>query len=138
MLEDMLAYNSGTSPMDSFSELLEADLDEDARLFYARMVADIRIVTAGIDRLPHRGRLARMLLAALSAPPATRAASWRHLYREISALVAGRDPGTRIESPAFGAALGRLRAFLRENLDLADVVAVERFERAVVAQTVGA
>jgi hypothetical protein len=113
---------------DPFSELLAADLDEDARQFSLRMALDLTVV----DEEPaHRAALVRAVLAALGAPPATRGAAWRHLYREIAALLADRFPDALplAGDPKLIGALGRLRAFLAENADFAGSLAVAELER---------
>lgn len=140
MIEDILTYRSGNHLAESFSELLAADLDDDARLLYVRMAADLETVAAGIEPPFHRARIVRMLLVALVAEPPAREAYWRHLYREISALVAGsngRCASAEIAGDRDGA-LERLRRFLRENLDLADALAIERLERTALGRSVGA
>jgi hypothetical protein len=140
MFEEILAYQPGTHLNRPFSELLAAELDEDARLFSARMASDIALVAAGVDRPSHRATIVRTLLMALVAPPPARTAFWRRLYREISVLVAGCAPeaapaGLRAE---VARALARLRQFLRENPDVADALAIEELERTVLGRAVGA
>jgi hypothetical protein len=140
MFEDTLTYHPGTLLNQPFSELLAADLDEDARLFYARMASDIGVVATGVDRLPQAPAIVRMLLKALAAAPAARAGCWRHLYRNIAALVAGCDAETapdalRLE---FVRALGRLRRFLAENADIVYGLALEDREGTVIRRGAGA
>ncbi|MDB5027001.1 MAG: hypothetical protein JWO66_690 [Candidatus Eremiobacteraeota bacterium] len=122
MFEDTLTYQPGDLITQTFSELLAADLEDDAREFYAGMATDITVVAAGMDRSPRTTATVRTLLMALAATPAARPSFWRQLYREISVLVAGSDgriaPGTR--RAEFVRPLGRLRGFLSENADLAD------------------
>jgi hypothetical protein len=140
MLEEMLAYQSRTGGTDSFSDLLAADLDDDARLFYGRMAADIAVIAVGVGRPSHQSRIERMLLVALMAPPSSRAAYWRHLYREISALVAGSDPDTVSEflRADFIRALRPLRQFLYENADFAGAIATAHLEDTPFGRAVGA
>jgi hypothetical protein len=129
MFEDILSYSA--SPLaESFSDLLEADLDDDAQLFYLRTASDIAAVAAGAGRASHPAR--KLLLAALTALQPDNTSSWREFYREISALVAGY-PET-----AFGEAVGRLRRFLAENVDFADALAIEEIERTMRGHVLGA
>ena len=136
MFEDTLTYHPGTLLNQPFSELLAADLDDDARQFYARTASDIGVVATGVDRLPQAPAIVRMLLKALVAAPAARAGCWRHLYRNISALVAGCDSETAPEALRvdFVRALGRLRGFLSENGDIADALGIEDLERTVLGR----
>jgi hypothetical protein len=122
MFEEILAYHSGTHLNRPFSDLLAAELDDDARLFSTRMASDIALVAAGVDRPSHRATIVRTLLMALVAPLPARTAFWRRLYREISVLVASCDPEVAPEGlrGEVVRALGRLRQFLCENLDIAD------------------
>jgi hypothetical protein len=130
MFEDLLAYQPGS--LQRFSELLAADLDDDAQQFYARMAADIgAVATSAGGRAVHPARVVQTLLEALVAAPAARAACWRRLYHQSSLLVAAC---ARIESPA----LARLRGFLRENVDLAHPPPTEGLERMVLGRSAGA
>jgi hypothetical protein len=129
MFEDILVYNA--SPLaESFSDLLEADLDDDAQLFYLRTASDIALMAAGADRASRPAQ--KLLLAALMAPQPDSTSSWREFYREISALVAA-CPET-----AVGEAFGRLRRFLVENTDFADLLAIEDLERTIRGHVLGA
>lgn len=129
MFEDILIYSA--SPLaESFSDLLEADLDDDAQLFYLRTASDIAVVAAAADGASRPAQ--KLLLAALVAPQSDSPSSWREFYREISALVAA-SPET-----AFGDAIGRLRRFLAENTDFADVLAIEDLERTIRGHVLGA
>jgi hypothetical protein len=122
MLEDTLAYQVGTLLNQPFSELLAADLDDDAQRFYAHMASDIAVVAAGVHGPPQAPAIAQTLLKALAAAPAARAACWRQLYRGIFSLVAGCD-GEIVPDllrPEFVRSLGRLGQFLSENVDIAD------------------
>jgi hypothetical protein len=112
MLEDILAYRSGTRPSDSFSALLEANLDDDAQLFFLRMAAEVSDV-------PGAGAALRQLLAVLTTSAPARAAAWRELYREFLLLVAA-NPTVPLRG---------LRAFLAENADLAESLAIDERER---------
>jgi hypothetical protein len=137
MLEEVLAYRSATHLTEPFSDLLAADLDDDARQFYLRMALDLTV----LDEEPaHRNALLRALLAALRADPAGRATAWRHLYREIAAALADRFPDALpvAGDPTLIAALRRLRAFLAENVDLACAVALEDLERSLFRTAPGA
>lgn len=138
MLEDMLTYQVESRLVHSFSELLAADLEDDARLLYRRMAADIAVVAAGAGRPWDRVRVARALLGALAAAPSARAGAWRHLYREIAALAAANRPAPEPAEGEPAEALGRLRAFLRENLDLADPLAPGECERTASGRALGA
>jgi hypothetical protein len=140
MFEDTLTYHPGTLLNQPLSELLAADLEDDARQFYARMAADIGVVATGGDRLPQAPALVRVLLKALVAAPPARAGCWRHLYRNISALVAGCDAETAPEAlrAEFVRALGRLRAFLFENSDIADLLAIEDGPGTMLGRAAGA
>jgi hypothetical protein len=139
MFEEILAYQPGTHLNRPFSELLAAELDDDARLFSARMASDIALVAAGVDRPSHRATIVRTLLMALVAPLPARTAFWRRLYLEISVLVSGCNPEAAPEGlgDEVTRALGRLRQFLCENVDIADALAIEQLERTVFARTVG-
>jgi hypothetical protein len=140
MFEDTLAYHPGALLNQPFSELLAADLEDDSREFYARMASDIGVVAAGGDRLPQAPSIVRVLLKALVAAPAARTGCWRHLYRNICALVAGCDTETPPEAlrVEFVRALGRLRQFLAENADIADGLAIEDLPRTVLGRAAGA
>ncbi|MDB5092576.1 MAG: hypothetical protein JWO85_677 [Candidatus Eremiobacteraeota bacterium] len=137
MFEDMLTYHPGTPLNQPFSELLAADLDDDARRFYARMASDIGVAATGMHRLPQAPAIVRVLLKALVAAPAARAGCWRHLYRNIAALVAGCDSATPPDALRVGfvRALGRLRGFLSENADIAHGLALEDLDGTVVGRS---
>lgn len=140
MFEEILAYQSGTHPNGSFSELLAADLDDDTRQFSVRMASDIALVSAGVHRPSHRATIVRTLVMALAAPPPARNAFWQRLYREISVLAAECAPEAAppdLRDDVVGA-LARLRQFLCENLDVADALVVEDLERALARRAVGA
>jgi hypothetical protein len=140
MFEDFLAYHAGTHRNRPFSELLAAELDEDARLFSSRMATDIALVAAGVHRPTHRATIVRTLLMALVAPPSPRPAFWQRLYREIAVLVQDCNPQAApadLQSDVVRA-LGRLRQFLGENADIGDALAIEELERSVVGRAVGA
>jgi hypothetical protein len=135
MLEDMLAYQPGSLLHQRFSELLAADLDDDAQQFYARMAADVASVAAGTEATaPSAGAVVQTLLEALAAVPPARAARWRRLYREIAVLVVAC---ARNEAPGTSPALARLRQFLQENADLAVSPVVEALELLVFGATAG-
>src|ERR1700736_1962588 len=122
MFGDTLVYQVGTLLNQPFSELLAADLDEDAQRFYARMASDIAVLAIGVDGPPEAPAIVRTLLQALAAEPAARAVCWQQLYRRILRLVAGCD-GEIVPDllrPEFVRSLGRLGQFLAENVDLAD------------------
>jgi len=140
MFEDMLTYQSGTLLNQSFCELLAAELDDDARQFYARMASDIGVVAAGGNRPPQLPAIAQTLLEALVAAPATRDACWRQVYRGISGLVAGCNTETVAEvlRADHVRALGRLRQFLWENVDIADALVIEDVERTALSRPAGA
>jgi hypothetical protein len=129
MFEDMLDYSSDHLA-ESFYDLLGAQLDDDAQLFYLRMATDIAAVAGGVGIPSHPAR--KMLLAALVAGPPDGASSWRQLYREIAAMVAGY-PTAEFRGP-----VGRLRGFLAENVDFADALAIEELERAMFGHVIGA
>jgi hypothetical protein len=133
MFEDTLTYHPRTPLNQPFSELLAADLEDDAQQFYARMASDIGVVAAGGNRLPQAPAILRVLLKALVAAPPARAGCWRHLYRNIAALVAGCDSATPPDALRVGfvRALGRLREFLAENGDIADTLGIGDLDRAV-------
>jgi hypothetical protein len=140
MFEDTLTYHPGIFLSQPFSELLAADLEDDARLFYVRMASDIGVVATGADRLPQAPALVRVLLKALVAAPPARAGCWRHFYRNVSALVSGCEAETAPETlrVEFVRALGRLRQFLSENGDIADTLAIEGLEETVLGLAAGA
>jgi hypothetical protein len=121
MLEDILAYNSETRLSDSFSALLEANLDDDAQLFFLRMAVDVGEALGGDAAL-------RRLLTALTASPPTRAAAWRELYRAFSLVVAA-NPDQPMPGP---------RAFLAENADLAETLRIDELERTLRTHAHGA
>ena len=128
MLEDMLAYQPGNLLHQRFAELLAADLDDDAQQFYARTAVDLAAVAAATD--PGAGAAAlQTLLEALAAAPAARAGRWRRLHRQIGGLVARYARDAAPDDKA-GPALARLRQFLRENLDLAELPPIDAFEPA--------
>jgi hypothetical protein len=135
MLEDMLAYEP-RNLLNSFAELLAADLDDDTRHFYARMAADITTVAVGAGRAWRSAGVVQALLEALAATPAARAGCWRRLYRHVSGLVAdcAQSGAAGDDDPA----LGRLRRFLRENVDLEDPYALRGFERVALGSSAGA
>ncbi|HEY4441773.1 MAG TPA: hypothetical protein VGN14_15035 [Candidatus Elarobacter sp.] len=108
----MLAYRSGDLLLRRFSELLAADLDDDARLFYARMAADVAAVADSPGRAAQAAALVQNVLEALVAAPNLQPGCWRRLHRGVAALTAGLPDGPP--------ALARLRAFLDENPDLAE------------------
>jgi hypothetical protein len=131
MFEDTLVYQVGTLLNQPFSELLAADLDEDAQRFYARMASDIAVLAIGVDGAPEAPAIVQTLLQALAAAPAARAACWQQLYRRILRLVAGCD-GEIVPDllrPEFARSLGRLGQFLAENVDLAGADAIPHLER---------
>jgi hypothetical protein len=133
MLEDMLAYPSGSLLNPALSELLAADLDDDARHFYARAKSDIRIVARAVGRASHRAPIEQSLLEALVAAPAARPGCWRRLYRRLAVLVGGYAAAAveAEDRPKLERAVGRLRGFLAENVDIADALAIEQLERAL-------
>jgi len=130
MLEYMLAYELDGLHIQHLTDLLAADLDEDARQFFTRMAADIGVAAAAAGRTS-QPLIVRTLLMTLIAAPEAKTASWRHLYRRISYLVAGC---THVDDPA----IDRLRAFLRENVDLADSPAYKAFASTAYAGAVHA
>jgi len=136
MLEDMLAYEP-RNLLNSFAELLAADLDDDARQFYARMAADVTTVAAGAGRAWRSTGVVQTLLEALAATPAARGGCWRRLYRHIGVLVADCAKADEAGDAGVGA-LTRLRQFLRENADLADPSALLALERTAFGRTAGA
>jgi hypothetical protein len=82
----------------------------DESLFYRRFIEDIRRCAAG--RAPSRvAELERRIHAALSAPAEKRESLWARVVGGVSELLC--TFGDR------GSAAARLRAFLRENADLA-------------------
>lgn len=103
--------------MPHFSELLAANLDDDARLLYVMMTADIEHA-AGLARPGWSPTVCRTLLLALVAAPEAKDACWREVYRQIGVVVASSaedaNPGR-----------ARLMQFLQENLELADPSAFE-------------
>jgi hypothetical protein len=113
MLEYMLAYQLDGLPMPGLSKLLAADLDDDARQFYLLMSSDITEVAAAAGRPTPPAAVVQTLLSALVVAPEAKSAYWRRLYRQVGVLMARDD---RSDAPAFA----RLRAFLDENVDLAD------------------
>jgi hypothetical protein len=139
MLEDMLAYRSRTHLSESSSGFSAADLDDDARLLFLRMATDIAVVAAGVDRQSHRARIVRLLLAALSGPHKNNDVLWQQLYREIFSLVAvsyAEAAPWELRTELLGSR-GRLSQFLAENIDFADVLAIEELERTIL-ERVGA
>lgn len=140
MFEETLAYYPGTLLSQRFSELLVADLEEDARQLYIRMGADIIAVAAGVAWPTRPARVVRTLLHALAAAPAMRAALWGQLYREISVVVAGYNPDAVADDVRahVSPALRRLRQFLYENVDIADPLACEQLTRTMLGQAAGA
>jgi hypothetical protein len=140
MFEDMLTYQFATFLNQPFGELLAANLDDDARQFYARMAADIAFVAISANRPAQAPTITQKLLEALVASPAAREACWRQLYRKISGLVAGCDPETvaEVRRAEHIRALGRLRQFLSENDDIVDALAFEDVKRTVLGQVAGA
>jgi hypothetical protein len=59
MFEDTLTYHPGTLLNQPFSELLAADLEDDARDLYARMASDIAVVAISVDRAPEAPAIVR-------------------------------------------------------------------------------
>lgn len=131
MLEDLLIYQPGRLLNPAVAELLAADLDDDARHFYAWMAADIRVVSRAVGRLSHRAAIEHTLLEALAAAPAARAGCWRRLYRRLAVLVAAynAEDVAAEDRPKLSRAAGRLRSFLTENVDIADAIVIEQLER---------
>jgi hypothetical protein len=121
----MLNYSTS---FQSFSELLAADLDDEAWQFYARTVSDLTVLGTAVDRSREAAGVATTLLPALAAAPAAQAAVWRRVYREIALFVRICDPMTVHEDlqAAFVRALGHLRQFLSENADLSEASALDR------------
>ena len=136
MFEDMLVYQPGDLLLRRFSELLAADLDDDAQRFYARTAADVAAVGTVARRSGQAAGAAQALLEALVSAPAAQPACWRRLYRQIAALTAGLAPDPA--GARSGSALGRLQEFLVENVDLADPVAIEMLEHMMVGSNAGA
>ena len=137
MFEDSLTYQPGTLLNQTFSALLAADLDDDARKYYLRSACDIAIVASGVDRASQAAGTVQALLEALAAAPSSRAACWRRFYRTISRLVASSDTGPVPDTlrAELVRAIGRLRQFLSENRDLADPPAIGELEYTVLGRT---
>jgi hypothetical protein len=136
MFEDMLAYHPENPLNRRFAELLAADLDDDARQFYVRMAADIEAAAARTGWAADPAAVVQTLLEAVVAAPAARGARWRRLHRQIGVLIAGW-PLDNASDDAAGPAVARLRAFLRENADLADPPPFAALERALFAGSAG-
>jgi hypothetical protein len=139
MFEDTLAYQVGTLLNQPFSELLAADLDEDAQRFYARMASDIAVLSTGVHGPPQAPAIVQTLLKALAAAPPARAACWQQLYRKIFRLVASCD-GEIVPDllrPEFVRSLGRLGQFLSENVDMAEAAAAEDLKQTVLGRAAG-
>jgi hypothetical protein len=124
----MLNYSTS---FQSFSELLAADLDDEARQFYARTVSDLTVLGTAVRRSGEAAGVAHTLLTALAAAPAAQSAVWRRVYREIALFVPVCDPAAVAEDlqAPFVRALARLRQFLAENADLGDVPPPDRPRR---------
>ena len=114
MFEEMLAFQPGSPLLHTFSELLAADLDDEAHDLYARMSADIGTTGAAARRPLDAALAEHALLEALAAAPSAREDCWRRLYRRVDALLFACSPAGQGESPA----IARLRHFVLENPDL--------------------
>jgi hypothetical protein len=131
MFEDTLAYRPRTVLNRPVCEVPASGLEDDTRRFYARMASDVGVLAAGVNRPSTAAAILRTLLEALTAEPFIRVARWHRLYREISRLAAGY-PLEAVPGHVGGEtvlALGRMRQFLRENVDIADAPALEEFGR---------
>ena len=115
---------TSTAPPDGGLELasvrLAAAMDADTVTFFLRMIADISVLAARIQRPFYRSAASESLGAALTASPIDRTLAWRRVYILTSCLLARctADASAETFRGEFAKAFRRLQQFVYENADL--------------------